>query len=71
MASFSSLFPSISSHNFADGVNYALSKLGMSHLKLKSQLKQAIVAVYEVKDVFVLLPTGIGKSVLSSAPFSV
>lgn len=64
MASSSSSFLSTSSsHNFADGVNYALSKLGMSHLKLKSQQKQAIVAVYEGKDVFVFLPTGFGKSV--------
>ena len=64
MASSSSSFPSTScSHNFADGVNYALSKLGMSHLELKSQQKQAIVAVYEGKDVFVFLPTGFGKSV--------
>ena len=37
--------------------------LGMSHLELKSQQKQAIVAVYEGKDVFVFLPTGFGKSV--------
>ena len=64
MASSRSSFPSTSSsHNFADGVNYVLSKLGMSHLKLKSQQKQAIVAVYEGKDVFVFLPTGFGKSV--------
>ena len=64
MASSSSSFPSTSSsHNFADGVNYALSKLGMSHLELKNQQKQAIVAVYEGKDVFVFLPTGFGKSV--------
>ena len=64
MVSSSSSFPSTSSsHNFIDGVNYALLKLGMSHLELKSQQKQAIVAVYEGKDVFVCLPTGFGKSV--------
>ena len=51
------------SQNFLDGVNYSLSKLGMSHIKLKDQQKQAILVAYDGKDVFVILPTGFGKSV--------
>ena len=52
-----------SSQNFTDGVEYALRKLGMAHIRLKDQQKQAIVAAYEGKDAFVFLPTGFGKSV--------
>ena len=64
MATFSSSFScTSSSQNFLDGVNYSLSKLGMSHIKVKDQQKQAILAAYNGKDVFVFLPTGFGKSV--------
>ena len=52
-----------SSQNFDDGVCYALSKLGLSDLKLKNEQKEAIYEVYGGKDVFVCLPTGFGKSV--------
>ena len=52
-----------SSQNFDDGVCYALSQLGLSDLKLTSEQKEAIYAVYSGKDVFVCLPTGFGKSV--------
>ena len=71
MATFSSSCSlTSSSQNFTDSVNYALSKLGMSHLKLKDEQKQAIQAAYDGKDVFVFLPTGFGKSVcFQSLPF--
>jgi len=46
-----------------NSVTYALSKLQMLHLKLKEEQEKAICTVYEGKDVFVLLPTGYGKSI--------
>ncbi len=46
-----------------DSEGYALSQLGMPHLKLKEQQQQAILAVYGGMDVFVFLPTGFGKSI--------
>ena len=49
-----------SSTNFEDGLCNALSKLGLSNLQLKNEQKQAI---YGGKDVFLYLPTGLGKSI--------
>ncbi len=54
---------SSSSQNFEDGVCYALSQLGLSDLQLKNEQKQAIYAIYGGKDVFICLPTGLGKSI--------
>ena len=73
MATFSSSFScTSSSQNFLDGVNYALSKLGISHMKLKDQQKQVIMAAYDGKDVFVFLPIGFRqKRVFSGAPFPI
>ena len=49
--------------NFIESVQYALSQLKMSHLKLKEEQEKVVRAIFEGKDVFVLLPTGFGKSV--------
>ena len=42
-----------SSQKFNNGVCYAISQLGLSYLKLKSEEKQAIYVVSDRKDVFV------------------
>ena len=49
--------------NFIESVQYALSQLNMSHLKLKEEQEKVVRAIFEGKDVFVLLPTSFGKSV--------
>ena len=49
--------------NFIESVQYAFSQLKMSHLKLKEEQEKVVRAIFEGKDVFVLLPTGFGKSV--------
>ena len=59
-----------SSQNFTDGVNYALLKLGMSHIKLKDEQKQAILAAYGGKDVFIFLLTVLAKACIFSCSLS-
>ena len=44
--------------DFDNGVCYVLSRLGLSHLKLRNEQKQSISAVYDGNDVFVYYPTG-------------
>ena len=48
--------------NFESALAHALRCLESSDLILKPQLKEATRLVWEGKDVFVLLPTGFGKS---------
>ncbi len=47
----------------SNGVRYALSQLEMSHLNLKDEQQRVIREVYRGRDVFVVLPTGFGKSI--------
>lgn len=49
--------------SFLDGVLYALKQLQKEELVLKEERLKAIRAVYDRRDVFVLLPTGFGKNV--------
>ena len=48
--------------SFDSAVAYSLATLASPHLTLKEEQLQAVMAVYEGKDVFVRLPTGFGKS---------
>ena len=50
--------------NFDRALSFALCKLHSRDLMLKTQQKEAIRHVWEGKDVFVLLPTGFGKSMI-------
>lgn len=49
--------------NFSAGLDYALRKVGSQYLILKDEQIETMEAVYNGKDVFVLLPTGYGKSI--------
>ena len=49
---------------FESAISFALRCLDSSDLVLKRQQKEAIKFVWEGKDVFVLLPTGFGKSII-------
>ena len=49
---------------FESAVSFALRCLDSSDLVLKPQQKEAVRLVWEGKDVFVLLPTGFGKSII-------
>lgn len=56
--------------DFVAAVSYALAKLGRPELELKDEQKRGIHAVYNVKDVFLWLPTGFGKSIcFQTLPF--
>ena len=47
---------------FASAIAYSLDKLGIPDIALKEEQQEAVKAIYEGKDVFVLLPTSFGKS---------
>ena len=49
---------------FESAVSYTLRCLESSDLFLKPQQKEALRLVWKGKDVFVLLPTGFGKSII-------
>ena len=44
---------------------YALAKLQMADITLKAEQRFAMEAIYKRQDVFVWLPTGYGRSLLS------
>lgn len=69
VSSRSSFFSSSSTQNFMHGVKYAFSKLGVSHLKLKSKQIQAIVVAYEGKTSLFFLLSGFGKSICKFSLF--
>ena len=48
---------------FTDALSYALSRVGLSSIALKQEQLTAIRYLYQRKDVFLWLPTGLGKSV--------
>ena len=50
--------------NFDRALSFALFKLERKGLTLKAQQREAARYVWEGKDVFVLLPTGFGKSMI-------
>ena len=50
------------SPSFSEALHFSLSALKQSRVSLKPEQRMAIQAVYEGNDVFVLLPTGFGKS---------
>ena len=50
------------SPSFSEALHFSLSALKQSQVSLKPEQRMAIQAVYEGNDVFVLLPTGFGKS---------
>ena len=47
---------------FASAIAYSLDKLGIPDIALKEEQQEAVKVIYDGKDVFVLLPTGFGKS---------
>ena len=47
---------------FCEAVSYALRRLEMSHISLKTEQRSSIEAIYKGRDVCVWLPTGYGKS---------
>ena len=53
----------LSSSKFEESVLYALKQLQKEELVLREEQLKAIRAVFEGRDVFVILPTGFGKSV--------
>ena len=44
-------------------MSYGLAQLGEPHQRLKDEQERSIHAIYGEKDVFMILPTGFGKSV--------
>ena len=50
--------------HFEQALSFALCKLENKDFTLKAQQKEAVKHVWEGKDVFVLLPTGFGKSII-------
>ena len=55
---------------FDAAVRFSLEMLGQPHITVKPEQREAMLAVYEGKDVFVCLPTGYGKSLCYQAlPF--
>lgn len=50
--------------DFEQALSFALCKLENKDFTLKVQQKEAVRHVWEGKDVFVLLPTGFGKSII-------
>ena len=48
---------------FDECLAYAMKCIGKDGIYIKNEQKEAIMNVYEGKDVFVWLPTGYGKSV--------
>ena len=48
---------------FTDALSYDLSCVGLSSIALKQEQLTAIRYLYQRKDVFLWLPTGLGKSV--------
>ena len=50
--------------DFEQALSFALCKLENKDFTLKAQQKEAVKHVWEGKDVFVLLPTGFGKSII-------
>ena len=48
--------------SFSDAISYGLVQLRAPEIALKEEQKKAILAVYEGKDVFVSLPTGLGRA---------
>ena len=42
---------------------YALARVGYSSMSLKPEQKECIKCIFDGKDVFVWLPTGVGKSI--------
>ena len=55
---------SLETDNFESAVSFALRCLQSSGLVLKPQQKEAVNLVWDGKDVFILLPTGFGKSII-------
>ena len=59
-----------SSPTFSECVSYALRKLQMSDISLKTEQRPSMKAIFDGQDVFVWLPTGYGKSLCYQAlPF--
>ena len=50
--------------DFDSALSFALCKLKSKEFALKTQQREAVKHVWEGKDVFVLLPTGFGKSLI-------
>ena len=50
--------------NFESAVSFALGCLQSSGLVLKPQQKEAVKLVWDGEEVFILLPTGFGKSII-------
>ena len=57
---------SSSDFGFSQCVFYALSQLQMADISLKKEQRSSMEAIFNGHDVFVWLPTGYSKSLLSS-----
>ena len=67
---YSSIPSPLGSPSLSECVSYALLKLQMSDVSLKAEQRSSMKAIYDGRDVFVWLPTGYGKSLLSSLTIS-